>query len=195
MKRIVHMKHVALILGALALPMAVACERKDRQRDANEIGENTGNFGSGERSETDTALDAPQVRDSDSNLAGGQQVDVVVTEDSNFVDNMSDHVGKTVQVTGTVAKVVGQNAFTVDTDGSGGNDEALIINTSAQGMAVDEGTRVTVIGPVQNLETVAKWESDFNADLDDEKFKDYEGKPVVAATRVERIEGDRPIAE
>lgn len=98
-----------------------------------------------------------------------------------FAANVKDWDNQRVIVSGTVEKVVGQDAFTL-----GGDGVADLLVVSAQGdQQVQEGDTVRVTGTAHATFDLPGVEDDVGRDLDDATFEEWDQGPYVVADRVE----------
>lgn len=101
------------------------------------------------------------------------------------------YYGQTVTVGGEIENIVGRRAFTVGGESFLGDPELLVVGASplpaVAGRPADAGLAendlVTVTGPVRRF-VVADVEREIGFDLDDNLFRDWEGKPAVVARNV-----------
>lgn len=108
-----------------------------------------------------------------------------------ITDNPSRYFGRTVTVAGEVDEIIGQRALTIGGDDFIGEDELLVVsvnqlpNVSGRPGAnrLDKDDLVQVTGPVRRF-AVADLEREIGTDLDDNLFRDWEGKPAVVARQV-----------
>lgn len=116
--------------------------------------------------------------------------DVAIAEESNVTTedlsaNLDRYLGQTVSVREEVEELVGDYAFMLDDDQLFGGEETLIINASGQPVDLVEGddTDVQVTGEVREL-ILADLEQEYDFDLDDDAFIDYENQPVIVAQSI-----------
>jgi hypothetical protein len=94
-------------------------------------------------------------------------------------------VGQTVTISGEIARVVGTNAFTIQSNEFFDNESVLVVG--AQGVAIPAltpQTVVQVVGTVREL-VVADVEREYGLDLDPEVEVELKDRPYVAATSVQ----------
>jgi hypothetical protein len=109
--------------------------------------------------------------------AGGATVEAIS-------ENPAQYAGQSVTVTGEIGERVSDSAVRLQ-----GNDPAmaaslLVLDNRGQPITVGEDEQVRVTGNVQMFQ-MAQAESQLGIDLDDARFGQYEGQPVLMATSVQ----------
>ena len=119
-----------------------------------------------------------------------EENDVAVSAESNVTtedlsENLDRYLGQTVSVREEVEELVGDYAFLLDEDQLFGGEETLIINASGQPVDLVEGddTDVQVTGEVREL-VLADLEAEYNFDLDNDVFVEYENQPAIIAQSI-----------
>ena len=109
-----------------------------------------------------------------------------------ITDNPSAWIGKTVMVDGSVGDVLGQRAFTINDNDLIGDDEMLVVGAKplrtlpgrqTQDVPLVADDIILVRGPVRLFDLAAA-EKEVGADLDDNLFRDWAGKPAIIARSV-----------
>lgn len=93
---------------------------------------------------------------------------------------LAGRIGEKVTVTGEVAEVLNANAFTLGGDEFGENP-LLVVN--AKPTSLRAGEQVRVSGEVIRF-SVPGIEEDFDLDLVDDEFEDFDGDPALRAASV-----------
>lgn len=99
-------------------------------------------------------------------------------------ESLDGRIGQTVDLRGEVATIVGPNAFTVGGDAIGENP---ILVVSAMNPDVQAGDTVRIRGKVIRF-SVPGVERDFDLDLVDNEFEDFDGDPAVQAASVTKAQ-------
>jgi hypothetical protein len=125
------------------------------------------------------------------NSGGSAAIASSCVPSSQILNNMQAYAGKPVTVTGTVAQVIGQHAFTVSpsTNNSGGGIVGNNNNSNAQTLlAVDQQT--TQVSPGSPVEVTGTFQPTFDSNqaatftggsLGQGSFTQFNGKPYVQA--------------
>ncbi len=110
----------------------------------------------------------------------GQEPETAVQQITNNPDEFYE---ESVTVSGQVADVVRPNAFLIGGDGN----QLLVVGTRELKRKVDEGDRVRVAGTVRQF-AIDNFRKEFDRGIDNEYFREFEGKPAVYPRSVEVIE-------
>ena len=112
-----------------------------------------------------------------------------------IADDPAAYSGRLVAVRGEVEEILGQRAFTlVDEDPL--DDDNLLVVTARTLQALDpqlaqaplaDDDVVEVRGPIRRF-NIAEFERDIGADLDDDRFDDWEGRPAVIARSLDIVQ-------
>lgn len=115
----------------------------------------------------------------DDQISQATQENVTTSE---LTDDLDTYLGETVTIREEAQEVVGESAFLLDEDELFGGEEVLVINASGEGIFLVEGdsTEVQVTGEVRELIT-ADVEREYDLDLDEELYTEYEQRPVIIA--------------
>ena len=120
----------------------------------------------------------------------GPEAGTTVSEVAN--EPNADLIGKTVNVSGEVEKIIGPKVFIIEGDRLFNDPEVLVV--SATGSPVIDDTRVRVTGTVREF-VVADIEREFDLDLAQEFEVEFRDKPVLIATAVALTPDPGEIAE
>jgi hypothetical protein len=99
-------------------------------------------------------------------------------------ENLEGRLGQQVRVTGEVATIISPNAFTIGGEEIGENP-ILVVGANLPPSLV-EGQRVRVSGTVKEFQ-VRGYEKDFDLDLVDQEFEDFDGDPAIQANSVTTV--------
>lgn len=94
-------------------------------------------------------------------------------------EDTSEYIGKTVTVSGEIARQVSPRAFIIQDDDFLGGEDVLVV--SATEAPIIEGTLARVTGTVRNL-TTAEVETEYGFDLEPELEVELRNRPVIVAT-------------
>lgn len=133
------------------------------------------------------AVVLPACTDSDS---AGPEAGTTVSEVAKAQN--ADLIGKTVNVSGEVEKVIGPKVFIIEGDRLFNDPEVLVVSDT--GSPVIDDTRVRVTGTVRKF-VVSEIESSFDLDLAQEFEVEFRDKPVIIATAVALTPEPGEIAE
>jgi hypothetical protein len=107
--------------------------------------------------------------------------------DSAFMNNVTSYEGEHVTVTGEVAEIISEKAFTIgSTDGT--DVEPLIVIYEDPVADLAFSSPVTVSGVVHKAFNVAVAEDQLDTELDKVTFSDWESQPYIEAGDVEVTE-------
>lgn len=99
-------------------------------------------------------------------------------------EDLDGKLGQRVQVTDEVATIISPNAFTIGGDEIGENPILVIGANLPPGLV--EGQQVRVSGTVKEFQ-VRGYEEDFDLDLVDQEFEDFDGDPAIQADSVSTV--------
>lgn len=99
-------------------------------------------------------------------------------------ENLEGRLGQQVQVTGEVATIISPEAFTMGGEEIGENPILVIGANLPPGLV--EGQQVRVSGTVKEFQ-VRGYEEDFDLDLVDQEFEDFDGDPAIQADSVTTV--------
>lgn len=113
---------------------------------------------------------------------------------SEIVKNPDSYLGRTVTVSGEVARVISPRMFVLDREGTVLGDELLIYTTkpltpqAGRDIAnpFQDADKVTVTGTVRRF-VITDIERDIGMDLETEIEVEYQNEPVIAATDVNQV--------
>jgi hypothetical protein len=111
---------------------------------------------------------------------------------SEITSNPAQYYGKTVTVSGEVDRLLGQRGFTIGGQDFIGGNELLVVGAKPLPAVADRPNNaplvaddvVQVTGPVRQFD-LAAFEKEIGADLDDNLFSAYAGKPAIIAQSVD----------
>jgi hypothetical protein len=109
---------------------------------------------------------------------------------SDIVDDPQTYYGNTVTVSGEIGELIGPRAFTIGTQEELGGGTLLVVGAQALPQIIEEGdaNEITaqdvaqVTGSVREF-GVGEIEEEIGTGLDNARFRDFEGEPVVIAPR------------
>jgi hypothetical protein len=99
-------------------------------------------------------------------------------------EDLDGKLGQQVQVTDEVATIISPNAFTIGGDEIGENPILVVGANLPPGLV--EGQQVRVSGTVKEFQ-VRGYEEDFDLDLVDQEFEDFDGDPAIQADSVSTV--------
>lgn len=107
----------------------------------------------------------------------------VTTEE--VADNTAALAGKTVTVRSEPKSKVGPTSFTVSDEKFFGSEPILVVNASGEPFTLpaDDDTEIQVTGIVRNF-VIADVEREYNLQLDEQYYVDYENKPAIVAQSI-----------
>ncbi|MGH4010245.1 MAG: hypothetical protein ACRDTH_19155 [Pseudonocardiaceae bacterium] len=98
-------------------------------------------------------------------------------------ESLEGRLGQQIQVTGEVATIISPNAFTIGGDELGENPILVVGANLPAGLTTGDTVRVT--GTVKEFQ-VPGYEKDFDLDLIDQEFEDFDGDPAIQASSITR---------
>jgi hypothetical protein len=99
-------------------------------------------------------------------------------------EDLEGKLGQQVQVTDEVATIISPNAFTIGGDEIGENPILVVGANLPPGLVA--GQQVRVSGTVKEFQ-VRGYEEDFDLDLVDQEFEDFDGDPAIQANSVTTV--------
>lgn len=109
------------------------------------------------------------------------EVGVVTIED--VVDNPQAYQGRVVTLRGEVQEKLGPASFVLESEDVLLDEQLLVVSSTGDMIPVDENDAVMATGAVRVFALEA-FERELGYDLQDDLFYDWEGKPVLMASRV-----------
>jgi hypothetical protein len=164
----------ALALGALSL---TGCDANGPEQgtDVEDLDEDQG------VEETEATDD---MEDDDDDGGDGQSA-YEGPYDAAFMNEIDSYVGQTVTVSGQVGESFTDLAFTV-VGPAGEADPLLVLGGDAEA-DLEDGIEVQVTGVVEEAFNIGAAEDEWNIDLDDEVFGDWEGLRYLDAEEVQVV--------
>lgn len=112
------------------------------------------------------------------------EVGVVTIED--VVDNPQAYEGRVVTLRGQVEEKLEPASFVLESEDVLLESRILVVGRTADLIPVAEGDTVMATGTVRSFSLQA-FDNAFGYDLQDELYHDWEGKPVLMASRVAEV--------
>ncbi|HSH79007.1 MAG TPA: hypothetical protein VLA19_10805 [Herpetosiphonaceae bacterium] len=109
---------------------------------------------------------------------------------ADITSNLTNYTGKQVAVRGEVEEIFGNTAFSIDEDAvtDGGIDDELLVVSALEAAPFTaeelEERRATVHGTVRAFD-LQSFEKELGYDLDDNRFRDWAGRPAIIASAVD----------
>lgn len=112
--------------------------------------------------------------DDEADRAGNAGVSI-----DDITDDPARYLGRTVTVGGEVNQILSPRAFVLEGDDLVGGDDLLVVGANELG-GISPDEVVLVSGPVRRF-NLAEAERDLGVDLDDNLFRDFDGRPAIVA--------------